>query len=59
MRTICSENLEKSYKNYPIMKKHCIDNNYEFIIFVKEKNKFYTHEDNDKLKNIELILLIL
>ena len=32
------------------MKKHCINNNYEFIIFDKENNKFYTHEDNDKLK---------
>ena len=38
------------------MKNHCNDNNYEFIIFDKKNNKLYTHEDNDKLKNIELII---
>ena len=52
------ENLEKSYKNYPIMKKHCNDNNYEFIIFNRENNKFYTHEKTDKLKNIKITTYI-
>ncbi len=40
------ENLEKLYKFYTIMKKHCKDNNYELIIFVKENSKFYIHEEN-------------
>ena len=38
------ENLDKSYKNYYIMKEFCANNNYEFIIFDKNTKKSFIQE---------------
>ena len=49
------ENLEKSYKNYKIMKKYCEDNFFEFLIFDKNNRTFSIHNNNDILMAINFL----
>ena len=46
------ENLEKSYKNYKIMKNFCEGNLFEFLVFDKKNKTFNIHNKNNILEPI-------
>ena len=46
------EDNESEYKNYKIMKNHCNENNFEFIIFDPKKKEFYIDEGKSGLNII-------
>ena len=40
------EENDNDYKNYEIMKKYCIENDFEFLLFDPKNNNFYFEEEN-------------
>ena len=52
------ENYNNKYKNYPIMKEFCKDNNFEFLLFDRNEKKFYSFDNDDKLQVVELMTYI-